>query len=234
MTEITWILDETTGQLLVEGLTSEEAPTLVGDLLPPAREVYCAAPLGVLHLPPASLEEIARSTCVRIAGFYHNSLIEGPGRRSTVKFQGCATACRGCIARETWDLQGGYLVPVDRLADTLLDPSFDRDGASVLGGEPFLQPEGLSALVQDLRARGCPHILVYSGYTYERLQRMSLSRPAIARVLADVDTLIDGPFVARLADQGGPWTGSGNQRVIDLEATRQTGVISLQVDDRII
>ncbi|HEY8884776.1 MAG TPA: 4Fe-4S cluster-binding domain-containing protein [Chloroflexota bacterium] len=40
------------------------------------------------------------------------------------------------------------------------------DGISILGGEPFLQPDGLWALVQELRARGCFHILVYSGYTY--------------------------------------------------------------------
>jgi anaerobic ribonucleoside-triphosphate reductase activating protein len=227
VTEITWILDETTGQLLVEGLTPEEASPLVGDLLPPAREVYCAEPMEVHHLRPASSDEIARSTCVRIAGFYHNSLIEGPGRRSTVKMQGCTTACRGCIARETWNVQGGYLVPVDRLTAALLDPSIARDGISVLGGEPFLQPEGLWALVQELRACGCPHILMYSGYTYERLQRMAQRRPAITEVLNDVDILVDGPYVAALADRAGAWTGSGNQRVINLVATRCRGHIVL-------
>jgi anaerobic ribonucleoside-triphosphate reductase activating protein len=227
VTEITWILDETTGQLLVEGLTSEEASPLVGDLLPPAREVYCAAPMEVFHLPPASSEEIAQSTCVRIAGFYHNSLIEGPGRRSTVKFQGCVTACRGCIARDTWDRQGGYLVPVDRLADALLDPWFDRDGISILGGEPFLQPEALLAVVQELRVRGCRQIPVYSGYTYEHLQRMAQRQPAIAAVLNDVDILVDGPYVAALSDRAGLWTGSGNQRVITLVSTRRRGQIVL-------
>jgi anaerobic ribonucleoside-triphosphate reductase activating protein len=227
MTEMTWILDETTGQLLVEGLTSEEAPTLVGDLLPPARGVYCAAPMEVLHLPPASSDEIAQSTCVRIAGFYHNSLIEGPGRRTTVKFQGCVTACRGCIARDTWDRQGGYLVPVEHLADTLLDPTVRRDGVTILGGEPFFQPQALWALVQSLRVRGCPHVLVYSGYTYERLQRLAVRQPAIVAVLADIDVLIDGPYVAALAADGGPWTGSGNQRVIDLGRARHAGHVVL-------
>ena len=28
--------------------------------------------------------------------------------------------------------------------------------------------------------------------------------------------LIDGPYVKRLADTAGPWTGSGNQRVLAL------------------
>jgi hypothetical protein len=46
-------------------------------------------------------------------------------------------------------------------------------------------------------------------------------------VLADVDVLIDGPFVARLAHTAGSWTGSGNQRVIDLVATRRAGTVCL-------
>ena len=82
MREQTWILDPTTGDLLVEGLTVEGAPALAGDLLPSAREFGCARPLTVLPPPPSTPEEIAGSTGVRIAGYYHNSLVEGPGRRS--------------------------------------------------------------------------------------------------------------------------------------------------------
>jgi anaerobic ribonucleoside-triphosphate reductase activating protein len=116
---------------------------------------------------------------------------------------------------------------VDRLADALLDPAFQRDGISLLGGKPFFQPEGLWALVQALRARGCPNLLVYSGYTDERLQRMALRRPVIAAVLNGIDILVDGPYVTALADRAGPWTGSANQRVIDLVATRCRGHIVL-------
>jgi anaerobic ribonucleoside-triphosphate reductase activating protein len=171
----------------------------------------------------ATEEEIANRPCVRIAGYYHNSLIEGPGRRSTVKFQGCPIRCRGCITPDSWNPDAGMVVAVDCLAQVLLNPAFERDGISIVGGEPFHQPQGLQALVQELRMRGCPHILVYSGYTYERLQRMAEREPAIGAVLNDVEVLIDGPFVAALADSGRAWTGSGNQRVIDLAATRRAG-----------
>lgn len=222
MSELTWIVDPTTGNLLVEGLTEVQARNLVGDLLPPARELYCAVPPALLDLPPATPEEVATSICGRIAGYYHDSLIEGPGRRSVAKFQGCVLRCVGCAAQSSWDSAGGYLVPVGRLADALLESSYERDGISLLGGEPFLQPVALRALVRALRERGCGHILVYSGYTYERLRRMARTTSAIDDILAGVDMLIDGPFVAALADQAGPWTGSGNQRVIDLTATRRS------------
>jgi organic radical activating enzyme len=117
----------------------------------------------------------------------------------------------------------GALVPVDVMAAALLDPAYERDGVSILGGEPMLQPEGLLALVRAIRSRHCPHIVCYSGYTYEVLRRRSAQQPAIGQVLDEIEVLIDGPFVAALADQAGPWTGSGNQRVVDLVATRRSG-----------
>ena len=119
-----------------------------------------------------------------------------------------------CITPDSWDPNRGTLVPVDRLVTALLDPAYQRDGISIVGGEPFAQPDGLWALVRVLRARGCQHILVYSGYTHERLRRMAERQPAIGSVLDEIDMLIDGPFLAARAAGAGPWTGSGNQRVL--------------------
>ena len=43
-------------------------------------------------------------------------------------------------------------------------------------------------------------------------------------ILDEIEILIDGPYIAVLDESAGPWTGSGNQRVIDLWATdRQSG-----------
>ncbi len=221
--EVGIALDATTGALLVEETASlpralrETLDRLVG----PAQAIACAAPVAVRTLAPASPRELAGGPCVRLAGYWHDSLIEGPGRRSTAKLQGCPIRCRGCVTPESWDAAGGHLVPVGRLADALLDPAYERDGVTVLGGEPFAQPEGLLALVRALRDRGCRHILAYTGYTYERLRRVALQRSAIGAVLDEIDVLIDGPFIAALADRAGPWTGSANQRVIDLAATRR-------------
>jgi anaerobic ribonucleoside-triphosphate reductase activating protein len=223
-------LDLLTGRVLVED--PEHVPPAVRLRLEaawgPGREIACAVPDpgALLTLPTATPEERLAGPCVRLAGYWHGSLIEGPGRRSTAKLQGCPIRCDGCITPDSWADAGGAEVPVDRLADALLDPGHKRDGVSVVGGEPFHQPEGLLALVRALRARGCPHILCYSGFTYERLRRMAARRPAVGAVLDDLDLLVDGPYVAALASAGGPWTGSGNQRVIDLAATRSRGRVT--------
>ncbi|GEM_PF-5011517 len=49
----------------------------------------------------------------------------------------------------------------------------------------------------------------------------------IGAVLEGIDMLIDGPYVEALASSAGPWTGSANQRVIDMVATRLTHGVKL-------
>ena len=226
MTDLNWILDPATGQLVVEGMVGEEVAALVGDLLPPGRELACAR--------PPTWSPVAATTgfpgiFLRVARVYHGSVIEGPGRRSVVQLQGCPIRCPGCLAPDTHDPAGGVALGVADVADALLHPSGEpRDGVSILGGEPFAQPNGLLALVLSLRALGCGHILCYSGYTYEVLRRRADRQPAIGDVLDEIDMLIDGPFVAALAEGSGPWTGSANQRVLTLKCSHQAPAPSRQ------
>jgi anaerobic ribonucleoside-triphosphate reductase activating protein len=223
--ELTWILDPLTGATLLGGpevaLVALRGP--LEALLGTARETGCAVPLRLLPPPPQDEGDPAGGPWVRVAGYYHDSLVEGPGRRSSVLFAGCPLACPGCRVPHLHPDEAGVPVPVDRMARALLDPAHQRDGVSVLGGEPFAQPVGLLGLVRALRARGCRHVLAYSGYTYEQLRRIARFRPAVGAVLDEADVLVDGPFVQEQAATGGPWTGSGNQRVIDLHATRVAG-----------
>ncbi len=220
MTDLTFILDPVTGAVLLEDPDRAPAGALAAAtaLLGTGRELGCARPPAILPPPVATAAEIAAATCVRVAGYYHQSLVEGPGRRSSALFQTCPLACKGCWVPHLHSPDGGALVPVERLADALMDPAHPRDGVSILGGEPFAQPEGLLALVRALRARDCPHLLCYSGYTYEHLWRWARRQPAIGAVLDELDMLVDGPYVERLAGEAGPWTGSGNQRVLTLVA----------------
>ncbi len=211
-------LDNTTGSVLVEHperLPQRLRQNLEG-LLGSGGDMGCARPTTLLRVRPATNEELAAERCLRVAGCYHNSLIEGPGRRSSALLGGCDLACHGCWVPHLHPSEAGTLVPADRLAEALLNPAYHRDGVSILGGEPFMQPDGLQALVRALRNRGRPHIVCYSGRTYEELLRRARTQPAIREVLDEIDILIDGPYVEALANSAGPWTGSGNQRVIEL------------------
>lgn len=223
MSELTMLIDTTKGVMLLDhSHLSADVLDKVTAIAGKGKECGCARPIDVLPVP-ITRESHTSGDRVRIAGYYHDSLVEGPGRRSSVLFQFCPLSCKGCWVPHLHSRDGGELVPVSTLAEKLLDPAFERDGVSILGGEPFAQAEGLLALVKELRRHGCQHIVCYSGYTLETLVRKANQQPAIDEVLADIDMLIDGPYVEALADSGGAWTGSGNQRVIDLRETRRTG-----------
>ena len=62
-------------------------------------------------------------------------------------------------------------------------------------------------------ARTCS---VTAGYTLAALRARAMHEPAVGEVLDAIDMLIDGPYVAAAARSAGLWTGSGNQRVVEL------------------
>lgn len=222
MPEITFIVDDLRGEILVEDNPnlSQAAIEYLRTHLGDAQEIGCARPLAMIKTIADSSDNAPENSSVRIAGYYHNSLTEGPGRRSSVLFQFCPLKCKGCWTPQLHSKEAGALVSVEKLAELLLDTNFERDGVTILGGEPFSQPEGLNALVKALSSKNCPHIVCYSGYTLEVLREKAVKEPAIGEVLNEIDVLIDGAYVESLASSAGLWTGSGNQRVIDLRATR--------------
>jgi anaerobic ribonucleoside-triphosphate reductase activating protein len=223
MPEITFIVDDLRGAILVEDNldVSRDVIEHLREHLGESQEIGCARPLEIIEPPAAATESSAEAVSVRIAGFYHDSLTEGPGRRSSVLLQYCPLRCKGCWVENLHDERAGILIPVAVLADELLDSNFERDGVSILGGEPFAQPDGLLALIRELRSKNCPHIVCYSGYTVETLREKANKQTAVGEVLNEIDILIDGAYVESLAGGAGLWTGSSNQRVIDLVMTRQ-------------
>ncbi len=65
-------------------------------------------------------------------------------------------------------------------------------GITISGGEPFLQAEGLAALVRLIRERTRLDIMIYTGYTLAELNAME--SPEIHFILAHIDILIDGEY----------------------------------------
>jgi hypothetical protein len=92
--ELVWIIDPTSGDLVVEGLEPEQAVTLVDDLLPPPRSLNCAQPLAVASIPSPA---ISSGPTLRVSALWHGSVVEGPGRRSVLQVQGCPLRCSPVI-----------------------------------------------------------------------------------------------------------------------------------------
>lgn len=139
-------------------------------------------------------------TIARVHAVEPRSRANGPGTRFVLWFQGCTLGCPGCFNPGTHAL-GGRELAIDEV------DFGDVEGISLSGGEPMQQPEAALAVLQRARARGLS-TLMFSGYTRAEIEALPLG----PRVLAELDVLIDGRYVA--ADRlGTGLRGSANQRI---------------------
>lgn len=160
---------------------------------------------------------------LRIAGTISDSIVDGPGIRYVIFTQGCPHHCPGCHNPQTHDFAGGKEADLEQILREI-DQHRMLSGVTFSGGEPFCQAEALVPLAEALKARNL-HLMVYTGYLFEQLQKME--DPAVQKLLSLADVLVDGPFILEQRNLTLQYRGSENQRVIDLVKTRQSGEIVL-------
>lgn len=158
---------------------------------------------------------------IRIAGVVPESVVDGPGFRYTIFTQGCSHNCKGCHNPQTHDFDGGYLADTDDLFSEMMSDPLIR-GMTFSGGDPFEQPASLAELAVKVHAAG-KDIICYTGYTYEQLIEKSAEDHSIMDLLRETDVLIDGPFILEQRNLELKFRGSGNQRVIDVKKTLESG-----------
>jgi anaerobic ribonucleoside-triphosphate reductase activating protein len=161
------------------------------------------------------------SLTLNLAALQARTRALGPGERFALWVQGCALRCPGCLAPEWLPQVEATRVSVAALARQVLSEPGLR-GLTFSGGEPMLQAWALAALVRTVRReRPALDVICFSGYRYERL-RAQPPGSGVAALLAQVDLLIDGAYVAALNDGRG-LRGSRNQRFIHL-SDRLSGI----------
>ncbi|MFV0438631.1 MAG: glycyl-radical enzyme activating protein [Desulfopila sp.] len=94
-------------------------------------------------------------------------LHDGEGIRTTVFFAGCPLRCRWCANPETWDTSRARSMGVAQIVSRCdRDRIFYRHsggGVTISGGEPGLQPEFLTALLNTLATEGIDTAIETSG-----------------------------------------------------------------------
>ncbi|MGH9948890.1 MAG: 4Fe-4S cluster-binding domain-containing protein [Pyrinomonadaceae bacterium] len=210
--EITLILESDSGKLTTEvsGISNNVIADLKADL-GTAQNINCAKPLerDIVKLPASNVSTFTDNQSIWLHRMYHNSVVDGPGRRSVIQVAGCSIRCPGCYVPETHIAQNGRLVTVSFIVEEVFRERFGQDGVTILGGEPFDQPGSVAEIVYKLNRLDL-HITIYSGYTLETLIGRKDSN--IDYILTHVDLLIDGPFMPLLAANAGEYRGSRNQR----------------------
>lgn len=159
---------------------------------------------------------------LKIAGVVTESIVDGKGIRYTVFTQGCPHHCPGCHNPQTWPFEGGRSVTPGELFEEFKKNPMLK-GITFSGGEPLCQPVPLTELAKLVHGIG-KDVTVFTGYTYEELT--GKHDPDIDALLAETDVLIDGPFIEAQKDLELVFRGSGNQRLIDMRKTRETGRVT--------
>lgn len=152
---------------------------------------------------------------MRVYGLVQDSIVDGPGLRFVVFVQGCSHHCPGCHNPESQPHEGGTEYTVDQLYDMIRANGLVR-AVTLSGGEPFEQAQECAELARRLKQDDY-NIWAYTGYLHEDLKaRAEAGDEAIAALLANIDTLVDGPFIEAQHSFDLPWRGSSNQRIIEL------------------
>lgn len=157
----------------------------------------------------------------------------GEGIRTTLFVSGCRNRCKNCFQPETWAFDYGS--PFDEAAKEELFKSFKNPsvrGLTILGGEP-MEPEnqeGLLPLLREFKERFPEKtVWLYTGNLYEELVGEVGSHPKALPItrelLSFVDILVDGRFIEEEKRLGLRFRGSANQRIIDMNKTREAGEI---------
>lgn len=146
-------------------------------------------------------------------------IADGPGVRVSIFMQGCTFHCPDCFNPETHAFDGGKEFKADTIAKVLdLCAANYVRGLSILGGEP-LHPQNIAGTTKLAKAFKLRYpqkdLWVWTGFTYEDL--------ADKTIWQYVDVVVDGQFQKDQANPMLQFKGSANQRVIDVQKSRQQG-----------
>lgn len=144
---------------------------------------------------------------VRIAGIIPDSLTNGIGIRTVIFAQGCKHHCKECHNPHTWDFKDGYEMEIDELYEIVRKNKLIK-GVTLSGGDPFEQEDSFYVLCRRLKRLGLD-IWCYTGYTFEKIKD--------SKLIGAIDVLVDGKFEKDNTLNAKRFTGSANQRIIDVE-----------------
>ena len=149
---------------------------------------------------------------------------DGPGVRVSIFMQGCTFNCKKCFNPETHDFNGGKEFNDETIHRVLeLCENENIEGLSILGGEP-MHPnniEGTTKLAKAFKEKfPNKNLWTWTGFSFDRDLKNK-------EVLNYLDVLVDGQYMEELRNPKLKYSGSSNQRVIDVQKSLKENKIIL-------
>lgn len=114
-------------------------------------------------------------TVGRVHSIESMGLVDGPGIRTVIFFQGCSLRCRFCHNPDTWEYGSGECMEPEALVKKIcrFKPYFkDTGGVTFSGGEPLMQPEFLLEVLKLCKQENIHTCIDTAGYgkgSYEEI-----------------------------------------------------------------
>ena len=167
------------------------------------------------------------------SGVKYCDIANGLGCRTVLFVSGCRNACKGCFQPETWAFDYGESFD-EKIENQILDslePAYVK-GLTLLGGDPFEEENqrGLISFMRKVKERyPQKDVWAYTGYLLdEDLVAGGRKYTEVTdELLSMIDVLVDGHFVEEKKNLMLKFKGSENQRVIDMNKTRESGKIEI-------
>ena len=170
---------------------------------------------------------------------YHNitkaDMLNGEGLRVVLWVSGCSHHCHACQNAMTWDPNDGLVFDND--AKKEIFDELEKDwcsGITLSGGDPLFLDNRceISKLVKEIREKFRDKtIWLYTGYTWEELLEQKDTDKDLDTILNNIDVLLDGRFVLRLASRKIHYVGSSNQCIIDVPKSLKQHKKILYIDN---
>lgn len=161
---------------------------------------------------------------MRLSGIIDESIVDGPGIRMIIFFQGCTHNCYKCHNPETHSFTGGKEYDLEYVDKKLADSPY-LDGVTFSGGDPLDNPESALEIAKLVKEKYNLNLWIYTGYTFEEILEKSKNNKIYLDIFSLTDVLVDGPFVNNLRDLSLLYRGSTNQRIIDVKQSLKTNSI---------
>lgn len=171
---------------------------------------------------------------MRILKIVPDTVVDGPGLRTSIYFAGCKIHCEGCHNLESWNLGGGEeMFPAEVLRKI---EEYGNKRITLTGGNPLDQEHlfHIQVLCESLKREGYD-IWLYTGYTWEHLigqiQSFMWNNKGryieLMKILDNIDVLVDGKFIPELRDTSLLYRGSSNQRIINVQQSLKENKVVL-------
>ncbi|MDR1981807.1 MAG: anaerobic ribonucleoside-triphosphate reductase activating protein [Tannerellaceae bacterium] len=148
-----------------------------------------------------------------ILDIVEDTTVDGPGFRTAIYAAGCPHRCRGCHNPQSWDMDNGRRYSVSCVLEKIKEAEFAN--VTFSGGDPLMQVEAFTELAMQIRSETRKTIWCYTGFRYEEV----IASPRLSQILPFIDVLVDGEYMEDLRDESLRFTGSANQRIIDVAAS---------------